>query len=571
MHFSRAWIHSATLIPPVQGGLATYQRRDMTALQVLRGLTVNFSTKHTGVLRGLSKASAAVGLSLAALSAQAGFTNGGFETGDFSGWTLQSYTWVAPYAIPTFPPTTEADLGLATAADNGLSSVLTTGTDTNTGGALSYPLYGSNAARLNNGGNNYRVSSIAQTATILGSDVDAVDGKVHVRFTIAPVLQNPGHPQEQQPYFFVEVRNVTKGTQLFHTFNFSGQVGVPWVTVGGYQYTDWQAIDIAPGAGALDVGDQVSIKIIAAGCGQSGHEGHVYVDSGPTGTFLPGLLVAATGPATAGSGTDITYTYTYQNAGTAAGNNVAVAALLPPGTTFVSATNPAGGTCTGPGVGNAGTVNCALGTVPIAGSGTFTITVHIDPTAVGPINNGTYPISADGVPPLLGPLVTTNLLIDLATTISASTGMVKPGAPITYTVNVVNNGPSVAQGAVVTSPVPAGLTGVTWTCVAAGGATCTASGSDAINDTVNLPVGGSLVYTVSAIVGNVAEGTTITKAVSVTLPPFGLVDNNLANNNASVTATNAVLPVPSLGSIALLLLSLMLAGYTWVVQRQSRA
>lgn len=523
------------------------------------------------MLRRLSKAGAVVGLSLAALSAQAGFTNAGFESGDFNGWTSQSYQWGPTYTVPTFPPTTEADLGIVAVADNGLSSVLTAGTDGNTSGGLSYPLYGTNAARLNNGGNNYRISSIAQTGTMIAGDVDAVDGKVHVRFTIAPVLQNPGHPQDQQPYFFVEVRNVTKGTQLFHTFNFSGQVGVPWVTVGGYQYTDWQAIDIAPGAGALDVGDQVSIKIIAAGCGQSGHEGHVYVDSGPTGTFLPGMIVAATGPATAGSGTDITYTYTYQNAGTAAGNNVAVAALLPPGTTFVSSTNPSGGgTCTGPAVGSAGTVNCSMGTVAVGGSGTFTITVHIDPTAVGPINNGTYPISADGVPPLLGPLVTTNLLIDLATTISQSTSVAKAGTPITYTVTVVNNGPSVAQGAIVNSPVPVGLTGVTWTCVASAGATCAAGSTDAIVDPVDLPVGGSVVYTVNAVVGSVPEGTTITKSVTVALPAFGLVETNLANNTAAVTATNAVLPVPSLGGLALMLLSLALAGFAWVAQRGQR-
>src|SRR5260221_11449001 len=45
--------------------------------------------------------------------------------------------------------------------------------------------------------------------------------------------------------------------------------------------------------------------------------------------------------------------------------------------------------------------------------------------------------------------------------------------------------------ATVADPFPASLT-ATWTCVGAGGGTCTASGSGNINDTINQPVGGSV-------------------------------------------------------------------------------
>ncbi len=53
-----------------------------------------------------------------------------------------------------------------------------------------------------------------------------------------------------------------------------------------------------------------------------------------------------------------------------------------------------------------------------------------------------------------------------------------------------NAGPSSATGATVTDTFPASLTGISWTCVGAGGGTCTASGAGNINDAVNLPVGG---------------------------------------------------------------------------------
>ena len=49
---------------------------------------------------------------------------------------------------------------------------------------------------------------------------------------------------------------------------------------------------------------------------------------------------------------------------------------------------------------------------------------------------------------------------------------------------------AVAPGATVVDTFPASLT-CTWTCVGAGGGTCTAAGSGNLNDTVNLPKGGT--------------------------------------------------------------------------------
>ncbi len=55
---------------------------------------------------------------------------------------------------------------------------------------------------------------------------------------------------------------------MFRTFNFAGETGVPWQSssVGQYKFTNWQAIDIGPGSGVLDVGDQVEVIISTAGC-----------------------------------------------------------------------------------------------------------------------------------------------------------------------------------------------------------------------------------------------------------------------------------------------------------------
>lgn len=474
-------------------------------------------------------------------TAYAGFTNAGFESDavgpTITSWNKLSYTWGSPSVIPTMPPTTESDLGLtAPVADNGLTSIVGSGTDTNTSSGLHYPLYGTRAALINNGGNTLRVSSIDQTAPMTNADVDPVDGKVHVRFAIAPVLQNPGHPANQQPYFFVEITNVTKGAQLFNTFNFSGQSGVPWVTVGGYQYTNWQVIDVAPGPGVLDVGDQVKVKIIAAGCGQGGHEGHVYVDSGDTGSSLPGLLVSATGPSTANVGDTITYTYTYTNNGVSPVTNTTVNAALPPNTTFVSY-NAGGTTCIAPSSGGTGTISCNFGTMAPNSSGSFTITALVGAGAAGStINNGNYPIQGDTVSPVLGPIVKTDVpssvasLTDLAVTVTDGTSAIVPSGNSTYTITVINNGPTAVTGATVAQTV-SNLTAGAWTCAGSAGSTCAASGSGAITDTVNLPVGASVTYTLAGTAGASGNASTV---VSVT-PPAGITDSNTANNTMGDT------------------------------------
>src|SRR5439155_22599698 len=92
-----------------------------------------------------------------------------------------------------------------------------------------------------------------------------------------------------------------------------------------------------------------------------------------------------------------------------------------------------------------------------------------------------------------------------------------------------NSGPSAVTGATVSDAVPASLTGVTWTCVGAGGGTCTASGAGSINDTVNLPVGATVTYMLSGTVT-----TSVTNTATITAPA-SVSDPNLANNTATDT------------------------------------
>lgn len=476
---------------------------------------------------------------------QADFVNGGFENSDFNGWTVS--TNLNPGAgIPMFPPTAISSLGLVTGGVN-KSSVQQGATPESqvpsgltAADSLRYPRFGKYSAVINEGGNNNNSNTITQSLTTTQADVDAVDGRIHVRFALAPVLENPNHLNYQQPYFYIEIANTTTNKILFSSFNFSNQPGVPFKNASanaGVQYTDWQLFDLAPGPTGIAIGDQLRATVIATGCSLGGHYGQLYVDG--FGTFIPGLTVVASGPQSANADTDITYTFTSKNGSTTAADNVVVTEVLPAGTTFVSVK---GATCTTPSVGMAGTVTCNLGTLAPNGTSTFMITVHIDPTATGTINNGNYTIQGTGINPLIGPLVQTAITngvvyTDLAITATSANAAADWGTPVSYTIVARNNGPVAVIGALISNMVPAQLTGVTWTCTGQNNGVCgAANGTGPLTTVANLPVGASVTYVVN---GTIVAGTgTGLVSYLVNIDPPALVSDPNTSNNSAVFVTN---------------------------------
>lgn len=126
---------------------------------------------------------------------------------------------------------------------------------------------------------------------------------------------------------------------------------------------------------------------------------------------------------------------------------------------------------------------------------------------------------------------------DLSVTKTDGVATAVPGGPVTWTIVASNAGPSDAPGATVTDTFPASLTGVAWTCAGTGGGTCTAAGSGNIADTVNLPAGAAVTYTVSATVSPSATGS-LANTATVT-PPAGVPDPNPGDNSATDTDTLA--------------------------------
>ncbi len=124
---------------------------------------------------------------------------------------------------------------------------------------------------------------------------------------------------------------------------------------------------------------------------------------------------------------------------------------------------------------------------------------------------------------------------DLSITKTNGTANSTPGTNTTYTITASNAGPSAATGATVVDNFPAACTTVNWTCVGAGAGTCTAAGSGNINQTVNLPVGGSVTFTAVCAISGAASGNLTNTATVAT--PVGTTDPNMANNSATDTDT----------------------------------
>ncbi|MEX1309083.1 MAG: S8 family serine peptidase, partial [Candidatus Sulfomarinibacteraceae bacterium] len=243
------------------------------------------------------------------------------------------------------------------------------------------------------------------------------------------------------------------------------------------------------------------------------------------------------GQASAVPGSGTGYTIVVSNGGPGEALGAAVADTFPAALTGATWTcvGSGGATCTAAGSGDlADTVD-----LPFGSSVTYSVTATIDPGATGAVINTATVTPPSGVPdPNPGnnsATDTTTLTPEVDLQITKTDGLTSAasGDPVTYTVTAVNPGPSDAPGALVTDTFPAEVIGLTWTCAASGGAACAPSGAGDISETVDLPAGGSVVYTATGSFANSAAGT-VANTATVTAPP-GVTELDFSNNLATDT------------------------------------
>jgi uncharacterized repeat protein (TIGR01451 family) len=197
-----------------------------------------------------------------------------------------------------------------------------------------------------------------------------------------------------------------------------------------------------------------------------------------------------------------------------------------------------GATCTpGPGSGN---IN-DLVNIPVGKKVTYTVVASVSAGVVGPMTNSVTVTAPGAVPdPIPGNNTATDTDVhpsaDLAVTMTDMVTTYVPGGTVIYTIIVTNNGPSDITGATFSDTAPAQWINWTWNCAPELGAVCRTvpvSGLAAYTDTVNIPVGKRLLYTVVAIINLGAVGSmsnTASIALPGSFPPDPVPGNNTATD-----------------------------------------
>src|ERR1044072_5268650 len=171
------------------------------------------------------------------------------------------------------------------------------------------------------------------------------------------------------------------------------------------------------------------------------------------------------------AGSDLVYTITVTNEGPDAATGVSLVDNIPPETTYVSSSVPAGWSCTPPAV-PGDSFNCSNPSLAV-GSEVLTLTVNVTAgpppgtvlysSVVVSANNASDPASATAKNVVGG-------VANYSITKTDSPDPVDPGADLTYTITATNAGPSSVTDATVSDLLPAETTFVSlvepagWTC-----------------------------------------------------------------------------------------------------------
>lgn len=212
-------------------------------------------------------------LLLSASPALALFQNGGFETGDFTGWSFD-------YGYRATDDTKNITWGYG---DNGLSDVIDD-TATMPGQSLDIdPYYGTYMARINDIYGSNHATKIWQEDTISQQDID--DGaKLYVTWGAALIEPSNVHPEGAQPYFGI---SVWVGGVLQDTFDADAlDHDATWTDAGYNGGTLWYKSDTwTYDLSGFNVGDAVKVEMFVSDCGWGAHGGYAFLDG--IGTIPP--------------------------------------------------------------------------------------------------------------------------------------------------------------------------------------------------------------------------------------------------------------------------------------------
>ncbi|MGB2642846.1 MAG: C25 family cysteine peptidase [Candidatus Acidiferrum sp.] len=258
-------------------------------------------------------------------------------------------------------------------------------------------------------------------------------------------------------------------------------------------------------------------------------------------------VTSAATPDPVTDGNNISYAQTVTNNGPSASGTATFTDTIPTGATFVSLAVPSGWNCgTLPAVGGTGTITCTIASLAVNATASFPLVIKSslgDTPGTAIVNTASInaPCSSTTDPNCSNNTATTTIYVasptqaDVAIVKTASPDPVDQGTNLTYTLQITNNGPAVAQGVVVTDPIPGEVTFVS---ASSTQGTCTNSSSPVIVTCTigSVSVGGAVVVNINATANTFSSTTLSTNTATVTATTG---DPNLTNNTSSFVSTIA--------------------------------
>ena len=202
------------------------------------------------------------------------FDNGGFESGDFTGWDL--------------------DFGYRTGSsiiwgqsDHGLYDVIDS-SGTMYGQSLDVnPYNGSYMARINDINGSNHATMLSQYDTLEQADIDA-GSTLYVNWGAMLIEPSNEHPQNAQPFFGITVYVNGGVAQAFSADATAHSSDPTWIVAGDdgisplyYKNGTWN-FDLS----SYSVGDTIGVELYVADCDWGGHGGYAFLDGIGT-TYQP--------------------------------------------------------------------------------------------------------------------------------------------------------------------------------------------------------------------------------------------------------------------------------------------
>ncbi|WP_154723337.1 DUF7933 domain-containing protein [Ilumatobacter coccineus] len=236
---------------------------------------------------------------------------------------------------------------------------------------------------------------------------------------------------------------------------------------------------------------------------------------------------------TAVPGGPLRWTITVTNAGPSDARDVSVADTVPAAVTNTTISSSQGG-CTA--------FSCLLGTIPAGGSATITIDADLpaDVTATSISNTATTTSSTPDDDNTDDSSTATNPIApaaDVRITKVGPTSDVVAGTAVSWTLIVVNDGPSDAADVIVTDDLPAALDPASIV-IGDGGATCTLTGLSLSCDLSTMADGATATITIDGTLRTDFTGASLDNVATVA---SSTADPDTSNNSDSATNDNAPL------------------------------